>query len=299
MKIHQTQGQTILILLLVMSVALALGVSIIQRSLTDVATSTKVEQSTRAFYTAEAGIERALTGDSTGVTFSDNNSQAIVFDSGLLPAQSTQEGQAGQALEYPPVSKEDIAQVWLANPSTNPMAPHYRQSSLDIYWGEQNINTTDSDNMPAIAIVLIYEDQGEYKASRFYLDSDFRRIESNGFRDATIGSGSCGNISIETSMGPGRRFYCKYTLTDLPLSMILLRARMLYNKSNQPFAVGPKCVNDDPDYPNDCSLPPQARVITSIGVSGETERRVQLFKLDKVVPPYFDYAIFSAGEISK
>jgi len=49
----------------------------------------------------------------------------------------------------------------------------------------------------------------------------------------------------------------------------------------------------------DCSLPPQARKLIATGISGQTQRRIQVFRLDKVVPPYFDYAIFSTGEINK
>src|SRR3989339_1641784 len=71
-------GQVILILILVMAVALAIGISVIQRSLSDISTSSKVEQSSRAFSAAEAGIEKALRGDATAVSFPENNSSATV-----------------------------------------------------------------------------------------------------------------------------------------------------------------------------------------------------------------------------
>ena len=54
------KGQILLALILVMTVALAIGLSVIQKSLVDVSTSTKVEQSSMAFSAAEAGIERSL-----------------------------------------------------------------------------------------------------------------------------------------------------------------------------------------------------------------------------------------------
>ncbi len=75
---------------------------------------------------------------------------------------------------------------------------------------------------------------------------------------------------------------------------ILIRARMLYNASSQPFAV--QAIGT---CGQDCSLPPQSRSITSTGVSGEAARKVQVIQTYKVVPPYFDYAAFAAGTISK
>ena len=80
----------------------------------------------------------------------------------------------------------------------------------------------------------------------------------------------------------------------LPSDLMLIRARLLYNTTSQPFAV--QAVGTCGQA---CSIPPQAKIITSTGVTGETQRRVRVFQIQKVVPPYFDYAIFSAGDISK
>ena len=76
MENMKEKGQIILILLLVMTVALGVGLTIVQRSLTDISTSTKVEQSSRAFSAAEAGIEKALQGDISSVNFPDAGSSA-------------------------------------------------------------------------------------------------------------------------------------------------------------------------------------------------------------------------------
>ena len=62
---NNERGQIILVLVLVITVALAIGISVVQRSLSDISTSTKVEESSRAFSAAEAGIERALKEHST------------------------------------------------------------------------------------------------------------------------------------------------------------------------------------------------------------------------------------------
>lgn len=281
---RKERGQTVLILILVMTVALAIGISVIQRSLSDVSTSSKVEQSSRAYSAAEAGIEKAiLTNQNINSPVELGNNASITrVTTDLLPA-------ANQALEYPPLAKEELAQVWLANPDT--LAQYYNQASIDVYWGLPNI-TSDK---PALEVTIIYLAAGEYKVQKFFFDSEASRTSgpnSNGFTNAAAG---CTNPTIDTSFENNRSFYCKTTLIGLTPVLMLLRARILYSNVSQPFAVQPVggCGT------NDCSLPPQARLFTATGVSGETQRKVQVFRLDKVVPHYFDYAIFSADEINK
>lgn len=284
-------GQVILILLLVMTIGLGVGLSIISRSLSDISTATKVEQSSRAFSAAEAGIEKALRGDLSGVDFySDNQSLATVTDSGLIPT-------SGQALEYPPISKEEIAHFWLSNPATTPPSLYYNQSSIDIFWGKPGLSDPDK---PAIAITLIYISGGTYSSRKFFIDPNSSRRSSNGFSDPSDPSfspGNCLNPTLNTTFGVNRPFYCKVRLQGLPTSPSIqevLRIRLLYTSVAQPLAVVPVGVCGGA-----CSLPPQAHIYTSSGSSGDTQRTIQLFKLDKVVPFYFDFALFSAGDITK
>ncbi|MBI4038188.1 hypothetical protein HY387_00845 [Candidatus Daviesbacteria bacterium] len=283
-------GQIILILVLVMTVALAIGISVIQRSLLDISSSSKVEQSSRAFSAAEAGLERALrqnfTSDSSFQVADLSNATAGVDIKANLPA-------ANQSLEYPPISKEEIAQVWLADPVT--LIKYYDQPWLEIAWGMPNIQ--NAQERPAIEVTVIYSVAGAYQSKKFYFDSNSGRASTNGFQDV---SANCSNSlpTISTTMGPNRVFYCRnsLSLSGITPTLILLRARILYSSTSQAFAVlpwGGSCGT------NACSLPPQARIVTSTGTAGETQRKVQVFKLDKVVPFYFDYAIFSAGEITK
>lgn len=269
------KGQVVLILILVMTVALAIGVSVIQRSLSDVSTSSKVEQSSRAFAAAEAGIEKAIqTGFSLGSLDLGNNSEISGVQTDNVPA-------ANQALEYPPMAKEEIANVWLANPET--LTAVYSEPTLDVYWGKANI-TTDK---PALEVYVIYLSGGVYQTRKFYLDPDSARSSTNGFLDV---SGGCTNPTITTSLGNNRSFLCRYTLTGLSSTLILLRGRILYSSTPHPLAVKPTGAG---------SLPIQARLFTSTGRSGNTQRTVQVLRLDRVVPFYFDYAIFSVGDITK
>lgn len=281
------KGQIILILILVMTVALAIGLSIVQRSLVDVSTASKVEQSSRAFSAAEAGVEKALlesTLTSHAVpSFPDNSSQVTsILDTGLIPLLA-EPGQQQAALEdLSKVQKTDIYQVWLAdfNSTANPLPAHYTQPTLEVYWGNSK------QDLPAIEITLVFWDGSNYQPGKLYLDPVAR---NNGFTKV--------DCAESKSNGGLLNYQCKYILSLPPSSdtawPILLRARMLY-KDSQPIAVGATGICGQ-----ECSIPPQLRVIVSTGVAGDTERRVMVTQRSKVVPPFLDYAIFSAGAISK
>lgn len=287
-------GQVILGLILVMVIALGIGLSVIQKSLVDISTSSKIEQSSRAFSAAEAGIEKALKSDTTAVNFSENNSSATIYDTGLLPCVpgvGTCPPGRQAALEYPPLAKEEVAHFWLADPNASLptcTAPSvcYSQSSLDIYWGN---SITDK---AALEITVVYSSGGSYQSRKWYLDHSIIRTPANSFQQVP-----CSGYTLGSN-----NYQCKETIGDsiplsdtpLPAGLMLLRTRLLYNSTSQPVAIqamgtcGPSC-----------SIPPQAKLLTSVGISGETERRIRVFQVNKVVPPYFDFAIFSAGEMRK
>jgi len=271
-----------------MTVALAIGISVVQRSLSDISTSTKVEESSRAFSAAEAGIEQVLNSGSTiPVTFMENQSGATVTKTDLLPVVSTHQ----DALEFPPLSKEQTAHVWLADYTvgSNPPPAHYIQNTLDVYWGDPT--ATDK---AALELTLIYYD-GAYKTTKWYLGSTSSNTTSSFVLVTTCSTDG------KIPQGSATKYFCYKRLTGLPTSpsiLMMLTARLLYNSTSQPFAVqavGTCAVANA----RDCSIPPQAMVFISTGTAGQTQRRIKLFQIEKVAPPYFDYGLFSAGEINK
>lgn len=288
-------GQVILILILVMTVGLGIGLSMVQKSLVDVSTASKVEQSSRAFSAAEAGVEKALRGDPSKSFTSTTSKISELEGAALLPA-SVGSGYRQNALQLPLLYKEDMAQVWLANYESpdNPPPVFYAQPTLDIYWGNS------SSDKSALELILIWWNGSSYQTRKWYLDSISSRADENKFESI-----NCPASGYPIGTPP---FLCKKTLGDgtgtindnssLPVTspnrLIALRVRMLYNSTPQPFAV--QAIGG---CGTACNIPPQAKLITSTGESGETKRRINLFQLYKVVPPYFDYAIFSAGAINK
>lgn len=301
-------GQTIIILLLIMLVALSIGLAITQRSVVDLSSSNVAEQSARAFSAAEAGLEQAI---QQGTTISNlnlgNQSSANVTISAGLPRPH-------QALEYPPIGKKDEAQFWLADPYTL-NAAYPAGANLNVYFGNVPPDYTSPDN-PALEVDIITKNSsGTYVTTRGYYDTLSSRASTNGFTNLpSVSPATCPlnssppkiNTSNSTGYNPSnpndpayqdRQFRCYVPIT-LPSgnTPIMIRARILYSNVSQPIAVQPDPTQvNNPAY----SLPYQAKIYTSVGVSGNTQKRIQVFKLDSVVPPYFDFSIFSAGSINK
>lgn len=304
-----TKGQVVLILILIMTVALGIGISVIQRSLSDIATSTKVEESSRAFSAAEAGLEKAIQQDSSVAQIDLGNNSAIQdVSKNSVPGTN-------QALEYPPLAKEDMAHVWLADPQTPNLDEFYARDTIDVYWGNVDViapspTPTTTTHRPAIAVTVVYQTSSTasapnqpnaYQSKKFFYDQE-KEIRNNGFELPDNCSPPPITTSLTALISPTdtKNFYCKTaidvsstnlcgTLTCLE-KLVLIRARLLYNSNNQAFAVRPT---------GGASLPMQGRVFIATGVSGVTQRKIQVFRVDKVVPAYFDYAIFSAGEVTK
>ncbi|MDO8573981.1 MAG: pilus assembly PilX N-terminal domain-containing protein [Candidatus Daviesbacteria bacterium] len=269
------KGQVVLILVLVMTVALAIGISVIQRSLSDVSTSSKVEQSSRAFSAAEAGIEKSIQSGAN-VSSTDLGNNATIDGAQVISIPA-----AGNALEYPLLAKEEMAQVWLADPVT--LTATYNQPAFKVYFG-----TPGTADEPAIEVTVVSKNGADYISTKKFFDSDSTRIGTNGFSNATCNNNHTVRTDANTS---DSTFACVATVNGYSGIPILVRLRLLYSSTSQPVAVAPT----NPNFP----LPLQAKIYTATGISGQTQRRIQVRRFDKVVPHFFDYAVFSVGDINK
>ncbi len=276
------KGQIALIIILIMTAALGVGLSIIQRSLSDITTSSKVEQSSRAFSAAEAGIERALHA-STNDNFSVSNSELQNAKTDV----SVRGNAAWETIELDPFSKEQIAQIWFISPKDLITTP-YTGSDFTLYYG----NSGNVSDKPAIEVNVITKDAlGKFNANRYYFDSNSARIPANGFDTS---SSNCNGFSgIATTRPDGGNFLCRVLISGYQASgtPILARIRVLYSNSPQAIALAPRA---------GFTLPPnQVKIITSVGSAGETQRIVRVTTQENVVPPLLDYALFSINGIQK
>ncbi len=306
---HQS-GQIVIILLLIIIVSLSIGISIAGRSLTEVSNSSKIESSSRAFFAAEAGLEKALNQTiaagstvTTTVDTLDNQSKALVQISSV-PA-------ASNGLEYPPISKKDFAQFWFIDPKSSLTTPSYvyDENTFMLYFGNCESNVIPcaaSTDKPAVEVrVILQQADGSFSAitPSLYYDSDATRSGSgsgkNGFTPLGIsGTSKCADsgIDVQTNANQTSKFYCQVSVnlsaykTSTSIHLILARLRILYSNGSHKVAIAPITGR---------SLPPQAKVFTSVGTSGAAQRALKVFKEDQVAPQFLDYAIFSAGDISK
>lgn len=274
------RGQVVIILLLTMLVGLTVGLVVTQRSISDVTQSTQTEQATRAFSAAEAGLEKALsTSGSVALGEADlgNQSSADVNLAPNLPSGTN-------ALEYPPINKTTIAQFWLASPSSPIGAPSggYTLNNFTIYFGNPS-----SIDRPAVEVNVVTWTGGSYASNRYFYDSVSR---SNNFTYNPAACNGSRSATVSGIDGPSYNsvFLCAYNVsyTGTP---VLSRVRLLYSDEKHKVAL----------MPNGGSLPPQAAVYTSTGASGQSQKTIKAFQVKNVVPFFFDFAIFSAGDISK
>lgn len=305
-------GQVVIILLLVMVVSLAIGLSVVGRSLTEMSTSTNSENASRAFSAAESGIESILYDSSlpsftqySGTRSIDNTKLTndsvaqINWDTKMPPTGTPN----GVALEYPPFGKESFAQFWLADPCSNPPAcsnppsRSYTGTNFDIYFGDPNYkyssnydyayNVSASNNYPAIEVKVINSDNTSILK---VFDASPVNTTRSGFpgcdgRDQTI---KTNNSSTASS-----KFLCKINVSGYSNTAssypVMVRVRMLFTNISHPVAL----------QPTSGSLPYQAKIFNSKGMSGNVQRNMKVFQEEAVMPHIFDYAIFSLGELKK
>jgi hypothetical protein len=294
MNIKRRQsGQIVLILILIMTASLGIGLTIVQRSLTNVSTSTKVEESSRAFSAAEAGVERALqnTAVSTNPSTISIN-QTELDQSGVAQVDITSGlPNPNEALELEPIFREDRAQFWLADYNTTPPTAYYSStaSNFNVYFGDPN-QPTDNTQKPAVEVAVVTKVGTAYTISRNYFDSYSARSPANNFALATCGTNPTVNTVFLNAVSGPSTFYCRATVsyTGVP---ILVRVRVLYSdRKPQKVALEPT---------GGGSLPRQAKIITSTGSSGDAKRKIRVTTTAKSVPPLMDYVLFSVTDIEK
>lgn len=301
--ISQT-GQMVIVLLLITLVALAIALAISQRSLTDITSSNRLEQSSRAFSAAEGGIEIAkLNGPSAGemLLLEDrlgNQAKAKV---------TTRVAPTGNELfvYYSDIGKADFAHFWLSNQYT--LAEVLRpNSSIDVYFG--SITTPSGDSEPSIEInTIVWDTAGSnnFEARRWYFDPIASRRNSRGFSNPSNGpfSVSVRDYCTGVTVTKNYRYRARIDLSSAPSAgqtttagkrPIILRVRVIDSNFPQPIAIQPLNCG-----PGGCRLPEQIVAYDATGTSGETQRRVCLVTQDKVVPYYFDFSIFATSPIIK
>jgi len=272
------KGQAVLVVLLVMSVLLTLGLSAVSRSVTDIKISQQTQESARAFWTAQAGLEKALLAQGTaggeidGVTYEVTKTQLggsadFVFSEGVG---------VGENFVYWLVDHDSDGNI-----GTN----FYSRDKLTVYWGNYWGNSADSP-APALVATLIYKDTGgNFRSRKFAFDPSVRSPATN-FSSPDSGTDHFFGENI---------FAYKATISGLPSlpgygEPYFVNIRMIYNTIPQILGIQ----TEESGFVQGYCYESTAKVAVSNIV-----RKLRECRTWPKTPGIFDYLLFSGGDLNQ
>lgn len=295
------RGQALVLVLLSLSVILTLVLFILARSITDVAVSSRQEESVRAFSAAEAGIERALiVGVGSGLT-------AIGDASYTSKVADVATGTTG--FVYPiKLSPGDSSKLWFVShdtatgdPVCNATNPCLTGKTLLVCWGRQG-TPNNASTTPAIEVSVYYEtipgDISTIAISRVTLDPNSTRTTSNFFGLAS--SAGCTingeNFQFSKLVDMSTDFLIPASVYNTQNGLQFAKINMFYNTDqDQPVAFDVSASVASGGKP----LVSQGSLIESSGVSGQSNRKLQVFQGWAETPFVFESAVYSSVGIVK
>lgn len=260
-------GQALLAVVLVMVVALTIALSIAVRVITNLRTSTEDENSQRAFSAAEAGIEHTL------ATNSSVSSITLTNKASYSTTVSTLSGAEFAVKNGATVLKDEPEDVWF---STYPNYTSPWNGSLVLYWGKvgEVCNNSESLNtQSALEVVIISGSKASPIVTQYAFDPcSNNRTASNKFQVAV------------TNSPPERVAGKDFAYQSSPITVnsgLIMRIVPLY----APTAIGIK---------GSIALPSQGTVVSSVGISDTTQRKIVSFRgYPKLPLELFPFIIFS------
>lgn len=251
---HQ-QGQTLIIVLMVMIVALTVGVTVSSRYIKTLRNLSESDNSTRALAVAEAAVERMLIVPTETledyINFNNCGANCVleIYGDSNYAARAdvtlSFTGSLGDFYETK-VNEGEVYQLFLNGYASG--------SSLDVCW----------DDMASIYASYIYENSGVVLSDVYAYNPIGYAGSENGFLEASPmhGYGNC--FTVNTTGTPD-----------------VLRVKS-YNEESYLYFVPA----------SGQTIPNQGILITAVGRSGDAIRTVKVLKTQGSVPEDFDYVIF-------
>lgn len=260
-------GQTLVLVIIAMTISLAAGLAISSRSLSALKGTSFTTQSTAAYHAAEAGVEEALKwlADPTNSTNLINGSATRQNISGSLTGSSyiysIAVGGGGTGFYRFRLDKDKTQEIKLNN--------SYSATTLEVCWAL----TGDTGEDASLEMFLISGDT----ASGYILS---QKIGVNG--SATYNTNG---FELPPS-GDVTYRHCRTVAWAAGEKVQLLRIKALYNNSSA--VIKPSA-----------ALPAQSFVIGSVGTAGESRRKLEVTKSLPALPEIFDFAIFTTQDLTK
>lgn len=281
---QKQKGQVLLIVVLVIIVASTIGLSIATRSIISLRTSTEEAESQKALAAAEAGIERAIQGNSPIAlpvnNLSNNSSYSTTVDQVDSSSFLINGGNV--------IPKDEGADVWIVSHSNNnPIYSDARSVQfLNLYWGSTSEVCRTSTAPAAVQAIVVSRNKstGEIKSYRYAYDSCPSRRSGNNFTQAESGSFAIAGITFSNRTAP------QSDLAKNVDDIVFMRVIPIYKDA----VIGVSACNYAGG--NCTSLPTQGYVISSIGTSGQANRKLTVFKgYPQTYLPYLSYGLFVAN----
>ncbi len=276
-------GQILLIVVLVIIIASTIGLSLASRSITSLRTSTEETESQKALAAAEAGIERAIQG-SVPIAIDDNLSNNSSYTTQFTQVQSSSFLINGGNV----IPKDEGADVWIVShdSSNNPIYSEAQSIQfLNLYWGTSSYPCESA----AIQAIVVSRDKatGAINSHRYAYDSCPARRAGNNFTLAENGTFTVTGI-------PGSTFTNRTSpQNDLAKNVndiVFIRVIPIYKD----VVVGVSACNYAGS--NCTALPTQGYIISSLGTSGQANRKLSVFKgYPQTYLPYLSYGLFVAN----
>lgn len=322
MRTKKKSGQVLILVLLVVVVSLAIGLSVASRNLSNLKISSQTDQSQRAYSVAENGVENVL-AQLNNATLKTNISNAGSAGYPIAgPADS-----AGNASSTTIVSKSTYErQIAVGEVGQIDLSGAGSTSKYTVMWAKAS-SLNECVSPASLEVTFVYRDgasleTGNYVQRRWYLpgsaSSDSGRSETFTIpenqdsagkssisynRPTAVGSGACATGGSSPSPAPSplcSTLYINCATIDTTTAnsafpsivagnRILLRIRPLW--ADTTVNVGP----------NGGSLPPQGYDITSSATVGNGVTRKLLVQKSALpsVPAVFDFALYSEQDILK
>ncbi len=268
-RLNYQSGQVLLIVVLVMVIALTVGLSIASKSITSFRNSTDTASSQKALSAAEAGIEQALKSNTSIPITSISDDTKYSTEVNLV------RGRTFLLNGSNPVLQSSGIDLWLTAYSSDSAKlyqdPYPSSGSFTVYWGDSTVGC----NNAALEVVVIAGTKNNPVLSRYAFDPCSDRQSKNFFASPTSGQATVA----------GRTFYYQATIPvgDGGIAGgggLIAKIVPLYLSA----IMG---INGTNDFPS------QGAVITSVGQSGTTERRVNVFQGYPETPAeYYLYNLF-------
>lgn len=274
-KVYRGQsGQIVLITLLVLTIATTVALSLIARTTTDVTISSQVEESSRAFSAAEAGIEEAL---KLGV----GSAGAQVLAPGLTySVDVTSVGGAAGVYEFPKKTTRNVTEtLWLVDHNADGTlneTPTYTSPTIDLCWSAET-------TVPALVATILYKRGANYLVGKGAYDPNASRAATNKFAGVTAASGGC---SVPT-MYRRQIAFADFGINPVTDAILMLRLRPVY--ADTQLAV---------DAP--VAVPLQGNKVESVGATATgITRKIVVYQQYRSPSTLFDAALYSQSQLAK